>query len=81
MNHSRMSEESMQRMEARIPELAGSALKLAYLQALTTNGKVIEARHGQLVETTAEGGVRVIRNIAKPIPVRVGEKRVRASKA
>ena len=81
MNHSRMSEESMLRMEARIPGLAGSALKLAYLQALTTNGKVIEARHGQLVETTAEGDVRVIRNIAKPIPVRVGEKRVRASKA
>ena len=81
MNHSRMSEESMLRMEARIPELAGSALKLAYLQALTTNGKVMEARHGQLVEPTAEGGVRVIRNIAKPIHVRVGEKRVRASKA
>ena len=81
MNHSRMSEESMQRMEARIPELAGSALKLAYLQALTTSGKVIEARHGKLVETTAEGGMRVIRNIAKPIPVRLGEKRVRASKA
>ncbi|PIG08290.1 hypothetical protein CLU84_1133 [Comamonas sp. 26] len=81
MNHSRMSEESMQRMEARIPELAGSAFKLAYLQALTTNGKVIEARHGQLVETTAEGAVRVIRSIAKPTPVRVGEKRVRARKA
>ena len=81
MNHSRMSEESMQRMEARIPELAGSAFKLAYWQALTISGKVMEARNGELVETTAEGGVRVIRNIAKPIPVRVGEKRVRASKA
>lgn len=81
MNHSRMSEESMQRMEARIPELAGSALKLAYLQALTINGKVMEARHGKLVETTAEGAVRVIRSIAKPTPVRVGEKRVRARKA
>lgn len=81
MNHSRMSEESMQRMEASIPELAGSAFKLAYLQALTINGKVMEARHGKLVETTAEGAVRVIRSIAKPTPVRVGEKRVRARKA
>ncbi|WP_231907237.1 hypothetical protein [Comamonas aquatica] len=80
MNHSRMSEESMQRMEASIPELAGSALKLAYLQALTINGKVMEARHGKLVETTAEGAVRVIRSIAMPTPVRVGEKRVRARK-
>lgn len=80
MNYSQMSEESMCRMEACIPELAESALKRAYLQALTNSGKVIEARQGQLVETTAEGGIRVIRNIAKPIPVRIGEKRVRASK-
>lgn len=71
----------MQRMEARIPELVGCAFKLAYLQALTINGKVMEARHGQLVETTAEGAVRVIRSIPKPTPVRVGEKRVRARKA
>lgn len=35
-----------------IPELAGSAVKRAYLQALTTSGKVIEARNGQLIETT-----------------------------
>lgn len=44
-----MNEESMQRMEARIPELAGSAVKWAYLQALTTSGKVIKARGGQLI--------------------------------
>ncbi len=81
MNHSRMSEESMQRMEARIPELAGSAFKLAYLQALTTGGKVIEARQGQLIETTAEGTVRVIRSIERPTQVRVGERRVRARRA
>ena len=54
---------------------------LAYWQALTINGKVMEARHGKLVETTAEGAVHVIRSIAKPTPVRVGEKRVRARKA
>lgn len=81
LNQSLMSEESMQLMEARIPELAGSAFKLAYWQALTISGTVMEARHGELVETTAEGAVRVIRSIAKPTPVRVGEKRVRASKA
>ena len=81
MNPSLMSEESMQRMEARIPDLAGSAFKLAYWQALTIGGRVLEARHGELVETTADGAVRVIRSIAKPTPVRVGEKRVRAHKA
>lgn len=76
-----MSEKSMQRMEARIPELAGSAVKLAYLQALTTSGKVIEARDGQLIEITAEGKVRVIRSIAKPVAVTIGTKRVRARRA
>ena len=74
---SRMSEESMQHMEARIPELAGSAVKRAYLQALTISGKVVEARNGQLIETTSEGSVRVIRSIAKPVAVKIGAKRVR----
>lgn len=81
MNPVRMTEESMLRMEAGIPELAASAVRRAYWQALTTSGKVIEARGGQLVETTAEGAVRVIRNIAQPTQVRIGDKRVRAPKA
>lgn len=78
---SRMSEESMLRMEAQIPELAGSAVKRDYLQALTTSGKVVEARNGQLIETTSEGAVRVIRSIAKPTAVPMGAKRVRARRA
>lgn len=76
-----MSEESMQHLEAQIPELAGSAVKRAYLQALTTTGKVVEARNGQLVETNAEGTVRILRSIAKPFAVTIGTKRVRAHKA
>ncbi len=76
-----LSEESMQYMEARIPELASSAFACAYYQALTTNGKVLEARNGQLVETSAEGTVRVIRNIAKPLTVEIGVKRIRSRKA
>jgi len=71
----------MQRMEAQIPELAGTAVKRAYWQALTTTGKVLEARDGQLVETTAEGSVRVVRSIAKPIAITLGTKRTRAPKA
>lgn len=77
----RMSEESMRRMEARIPDLAGTAVKRAYLQALTSTGKVLEARNGQLIETTAEGAVRVVRSIAKPISITMGTKRTRAPKA
>ena len=41
----------------------------------------MEARNGQLVETTAEGTVRVMRSIAKPISVTIGAKRTRAPKA
>jgi hypothetical protein len=77
----RISEESMQHMEAQIPELAGTAVKRAYWQALTTTGKVLEARNGQLVETTSDGAVRVVRSIAKPISVTMGTKRTRALKA
>ena len=77
----RMSEESMQHMEAQIPELAGTAVKRAYWQALTMTGKVLEARNGQLIETTAEGAVRVVRSIAKPMAVTLGTKRSRAPKA
>jgi hypothetical protein len=80
-NPVRMSEESMQHMEAQIPELAGTAVKRAYWQALTTTGKVLEARNGQLVETTSDGAVRVVRSIAKPIAVTMGTKRFRSLKA
>lgn len=76
-----MSEKSMQRMEANIPELAGQALRQAYLQALTTSGKVVEARNGQLIETTIEGSVHVIRAISKPTAVTIGTKRFRARQA
>ncbi len=76
-----MTEESMLRMEACIPDLASGAVKRAYLQALTTSGKVVEARNGQLIETTAEGAVRVIRKIAKLTPVQIGEKRYRSKRA
>ena len=71
----------MQNMEARIPSLAQNAVQRARLQVLATSGKVVEARDGQLVETAANGTVRVIRHIAKPIPVALGAKRFRAHKA
>lgn len=67
-----LTEESMLRMEAHIPELAADAVKRAYFQALTnqaltTSGKVLEVRNAQLVETTVEGQFRIIRNLAKPL--------------
>ena len=64
-----MSEESMQRMEALIPKVAHIAVQRARWQALATSGKVVEARNGQLIESYADGTVRLIRSIAKPVAV------------
>ena len=71
----------MQRMEALIPTLAHIAVQRARWQALATSGKVLVARDGQLVETAANGTVRVNRHIAKPIPVALGAKRFREHRA
>lgn len=76
-----MNEESMQRMEAFIPMLAHIAVQRARWQALATSGKVVEARDRQLIETAADGTVRVIRSIAKPMAVAMGTKRFRARRA
>lgn len=76
-----MSEEAMQRMEAFIPTLAHVAVQRARWQALATSGKVVEARNGQLIESYADGAVRVIRTIAKPMAVAMGTKRFRAGRA
>ena len=72
-----LNEKAMQAMEALIPELAESALRQAYYQALTRSGKVLEAVNGKLVETSAEGGQRLIRNLPAPVAVTPGSKRVR----
>ena len=78
---STMSEASMQNMEACIHSLVQIAVQRARRQALAISGKVLEARDGQLVEIAANGAVRVIRHIAKPIPVALGAKRFRAHRA
>lgn len=66
-----MSEESMQRLEALIPMLAHIAVQRARRQALATRGKVVEVRNGQSIESYADGTVRLIRTIAKPVAVAV----------
>lgn len=72
-----LSEQSMQAMEANIPELAGAAVKRAYYQALTQSGKVLEAINGQLVETSVDGTSRVIRNLNAPIKAVAGTRLTR----
>ena len=71
----------MQNMEACIHSLVQIAVQRARRQALAISGKVLVARDGQLVETAANGTVRVIRHIAKPIPVALGSKRFHSHRA
>lgn len=70
----------MQRMDDIIPLLVQIAVRWARWQALAISGKVVEARNGQLIETAANGSVRVIRTIAKPMPVSIGIKRFRTGR-
>ncbi len=75
-----LNEKAMQVMEAHIPELAGNAVRQAYYRALTTSGKVLEAVNGKLVETSADGVQRVIRDLPAPVAVAPGSRRVRVPK-
>jgi hypothetical protein len=68
-NRVELTEEAMLNLEACIPELAESALNRAYLQALTDHGSVLEARDGQLVEVFADGQIRFVCEIDKPVAV------------
>jgi hypothetical protein len=70
----KLTEESMQVLEAGIPELAQVAFQRAYYEALTTSGKVMRAINGKLVETYADGTETVIRTIHSPIEVPIGAK-------
>ena len=76
-----LTEESLQNLESHNQELAQSALRRAYYQALTSDGAVLEARNGQLVEVSAEGHVRIVRSIATPLTVPLGTKRIRSRSA
>ena len=71
-----LSEQAMQRLERNIPELAGGAFLRAYQLALSLEGKVLEAVNGQLVETSADGTQRFVKELRQPIPVVPGTKRV-----
>lgn len=71
-----LSEQAMLCLERNIPELAGSAFQRAYQLALSSEGKVLEAVKGQLVETSADGSQRVVKKLRQPIPVVPGTKRV-----
>jgi hypothetical protein len=70
-----LDEQAMLAAEARIPELATQAVRRAYVRALSTSGRVLEAINGQLVETYGNGRRRVVRSLPAPVPIAVGTKK------
>ena len=72
-----LDEKSMQIMEERIPALAAVAVEKAYKEALAAGMTVLEAVNDQLVETSANGARRVIKNLPPSHQVEMGSKRTR----
>jgi len=72
-----LSEAEMVYLEAKIPELAALAFKLAEFEALTTRGKVVKAVNGKVIELYADGSTRVLKEIEPPMPIKPGTKRYR----
>lgn len=69
-----LSEKSMLSAEARIPELAAQAGRIAHARALATAGRVLmKSPDGQLVEQQASGQRVVIKQLPAGTIVRVGK--------
>jgi len=60
------TEKELDFLEAKIPELAGSATKKAYLDALSRGCSVMEVVDGQIVSTAPDGTQTFIKK-AKPM--------------
>lgn len=76
----RLDEKTMRDLEERIPFLAEDAVKKARTKTLSSGRNVVEAVNGKLIESHSDGTYRVIRSLAPPISVALGQKRLRRSK-
>jgi hypothetical protein len=76
----KLDEKTMSRRENRIPQLAENAVKQARAKTLKGGRSVLEAVDGQLIESRPDGSHRVLKSIPAPIPVTVGQKKVRRNK-
>lgn len=71
-----ISEESMRFLEEHIPELAQSAVTQAYWQTLASGNSVLQSENGVIYEVFPDGTRTIVKEIAAPTPVTVGETRV-----
>jgi len=71
-----ITEKSIQFLEEHIPELAQSAVTQAYWQALASGNSVLQSEDGVIYEVFPDGERVIVKRIAPPIPVTLGETRV-----
>jgi hypothetical protein len=70
-----IDEKAIDYLEQHIPELAESAMKQAYWQALASGSSVLEHENGVIYEVFPDGTRKVVKTIPPPTPVKVGEKK------
>ena len=69
----KISEESLDFLEAHIPEMADAAVTQAYWQALASGSSVIVARDGALVEVFPDGSQKTIKRLPERTQVTLGQ--------
>ena len=69
-----MNEETLDYLEAKIPELAVLAMKKAYWDALASGSSVLVSENGSLVEVFPDGTRKFIKKLASWVPVKRGQK-------
>ena len=69
----KISEDSLNYLEAHIPELADVAVRQAYWQALASGSSVLEVHEGALVEIFPDGTQKMIKAMSPQTKVAVGQ--------
>ena len=69
----KISEDSLNYLEAHIPELADVAVRQAYWQALAAGSSVLEVREGALVEIFPDGTQKTIKAMSPQTKAVVGQ--------
>ena len=63
------NEDALNYLEAQIPELAKSAVTVAYWQTLAAGQSVLESDQGTIYEVFPDGTRKAIKEIEAPVPV------------
>lgn len=69
-----MTDDTLDYLEKQIPELAETAVRQAYWQALASGSHVLEACDGFLVEIAPNGTRKIIKQLTPPTPAIRGQR-------